>query len=351
MKTYLFIGAIISFILLSTYPSSAQIISTIAGRDSIGFYVDGVQATSTFIGSVYDIQVDKNLNIYFANNDLTIKKINSGGITSTITAVTKPIVLALDQEGNFYTTDGHNCIKRIDTFGNITIFAGSPYFTGYNGDGIAATAALLSHPIDLAFDRSGNLYIVDGDNNRIRKVSGGVITTVAGNGFAANSGDGGAAIAASVARPLSVAVDSLGNLYIGNDSMLRKVDASGIITTIAGPGVTGLLGDGGPATAANFNVITSIALEKHGNIFVCDYLHHTIRLIDPNGYISVVPDVSEANPVLQIISRSVNGIHGTEVEIFMQSRFLNTEVQLHNLLQHTFKITTLSRATMQPNTS
>ena len=143
----------------------------------------------------------------------------------------------------------------MDTSGTITTIAGSGP-RGFSGDGGPATAARLNSPADVAVDGSGNLYIADTGNDRIRKVdTSGTITTIAGSGASGFSGDGGPATAARLNSPADVAVDGSGNLYIadtGNDR-IRKVDTSGTITTIAGSGASGFSGDGGPATAARLN--------------------------------------------------------------------------------------------------
>src|SRR5438552_723994 len=155
---------------------------------------------------------------------------------------------------------------------------------GGAGDGGAATGASLNQPRGVALDASGNLYIADQFNHRIRKVDGGagIITTVAGNGSYAFAGDGGAATGASLNQPRGVALDASGNLYIADQSNLRirKVDAaSGIITTVAGNGSPAFAGDGGAATSASLNEPSGVALDASGNLYIADQFNHRIRKV------------------------------------------------------------------------
>lgn len=171
---------------------------------------------------------------------------------------------------------------------NIMTYAGNGVFA-YTGDGVQATTTSLANPNGLAVDALGNLYIADFDNSRIRKVTpSGIITTVAGNGTPGFSGDGGLATSAQINEPMGVAVDNLGNIYISDsfNYRIRKVSASGIITTIAGCGVTGFSGDGGPATLAKFDYPTGIAVDPSGNVYVADWANNRIRVINPSGTIS-----------------------------------------------------------------
>ncbi|GFO54927.1 hypothetical protein GMSM_19340 [Geomonas sp. Red276] len=176
-----------------------------------------------------------------------------------------------DALGNLYVSDSiHNVVRKVDPSGIITTFAGNGTW-GYSGDGGPAANANLSQPQGLALDGAGNLYIIDANNYRIRKVSAsGVITTVAGNGLNASTGDGGPAIYASLSNPRDIAVDAAGNLYIVEYSRVRRVDSGGTITTVAGGGnYTANLGDGGPATGAYFGSAYGVAF--HGNsMFVAD---------------------------------------------------------------------------------
>ncbi len=174
----------------------------------------------------------------------------------------------------------------------ITTVAGDST-AGYNGDNIPAVTAELNLPIGIALDLSGNLLICDRHNNRIRKVSpaiGGVTTTIAGTGLAGFSGDDSAATAAKINFPYGIAVDASGNIYfsdVGN-SRIRKINAAGVITTIAGIGTGGFGGDGGPATAAMMNAAGGLAVDGAGNIYIADYYNDRIRKIDPSDTISTI---------------------------------------------------------------
>ena len=151
---------------------------------------------------------------------------------------------------------------------------------GFSGDGGSASSAQLSLPGGLAVDSSGNLYIADGGNNRVRKISNGIITTVAGNGTAGFAGDNGAATSAELNDPVAVAVDSAGNLYIADtgNNVIRKV-ANGTITTFAGSNSAGAgyAGDGGPAASAQLNGPAGVAVDSAGNVYIADSNDNAIR--------------------------------------------------------------------------
>ena len=171
----------------------------------------------------------------------------------------------------------------MDSAGNITTVAGDGT-TGFGGDGGAAVAAQLNLPHSVAVDGSGNLYIADWGNHRIRKVdSAGVITTVAGSGTAGFGGDGGAAVAARLSLPTGVAVDGAGNLYIADwgNHRIRKVNSAGVITTVVGDGTAGFGGDGGAAAAAQLNSPRGVAPAGSGNLYIADTGNNRIRKLTP----------------------------------------------------------------------
>ena len=213
------------------------------------------------------------------------------GGQATAASIAGPRGVALDSYGNIYITEAfNNRIRKITASGTITTVVGNG--TGeYSGDGGPATSAGLNSPYGITLDSSGNLYIADASNNRIRKVDpAGVITTVAGNGTAGFSGDNGPATSASLKTPQGVAVDASGNLYIADSSnyRIRKVDTSGIITTFAGNGNYLFSGDGGPAISAGLFAPRGVAVDPSGNIIIADTGHYRIRKVDTSGIISTV---------------------------------------------------------------
>jgi len=208
------------------------------------------------------------------------------GGPATVATVDWPETVALDGNGNIYIADNRgNKIRRVDAgSGIITTVAGGGT-SGSLGDGGPATSATLSSPTDIVLDLSGNIFIADSGNGRIRRIDSktGIITTVAGNGSETifYSGDGGPATAAGI-DVTGLALDSAGNIYLcGVLGRVRRVDAiTGIISTVAGNGVKGFSGDGGPATAASFNEPFRLTLDKSGNLFIADTYNARIRRVD-----------------------------------------------------------------------
>ena len=214
------------------------------------------------------------------------------GGPATSAQLNKPRGVAVDSSGNLFIVDRvNNRIRKVDTSGNISTVAGTGT-AGFEGDGSAATSARLSFPFGVTVDSSGNLFIADRDNHRIRKVdTSGNISTVAGSGSGFGfSGDGGPATSAKLSFPTGVAVDSSGNLFIADkdNERIRKVDTSGNISTVAGSGTAGFSGDGGPATSAKFLGLTDVAVDSSGNLFIADQQNHRIRKVDTSGNISTV---------------------------------------------------------------
>jgi hypothetical protein len=187
----------------------------------------------------------------------------------------------------------------VATNGIITTMAGEEFSPGYSGDGGLATDASLFIPRSVALDTAGNMYIADSQNCRIRKVNtSGIISTLAGNGNAGYFGDGGPATEAWLAAPSGVAVDASGNLYIadGGNNRIRKVNANGIITTVAGNGDTTYAGDGGPATNASLIEPASVAFDVSGNLYIGDTGNNRIREVHFAGDpMLVLTNVSATN--------------------------------------------------------
>jgi type VI secretion system Hcp family effector len=211
----------------------------------------------------------------------------SGDGGAAMSAMIKnPSGAAVDSSGNLYIADYYNNrIRKVDTSGVITTVAGIDGKGGFSGDGGAATSAKLYYPHSVALDTSGNLYIADSQNHRIRRVDKKtrVITTVAGiDGKGGFSGDRGAAISAQLNYPHGVALDTLDNLYIADtfNHRIRRVDTSGVITTFAGTGKGGFSGDRGAATSANLFFPHGVALDTSGNLYIADSQNHRIRRVD-----------------------------------------------------------------------
>jgi YVTN family beta-propeller protein len=193
-----------------------------------------------------------------------------------------------DNAGNLYISDvTGNRIRKVATTGVITTYAGNG-ICGYNGDGMAATKAMLCAPTGLTLDSAGNLIVAEQGNNRVRKISKGKISTIAGNGVFGNSGDGGPATSAAIGEPWWAAYDAAGNLYISEiyQCVIRKVSTSGTITTVAGNGTCGYSGDGGPATAAQMQPPRGLAFDANGNLYIADRDNSLVRKVDTSGTIT-----------------------------------------------------------------
>jgi len=324
-------------------------IATVVGNGTAGYSGDKGSATSAEIYSPSGLAFDSNGNLYIGDtNNFVVREVSGGNITTvagtnsaqgfsgdgaaaTSADLNNPSGVAVDSGGNIYIADPANNVVRIVcnnltpapcqnlAVGDINTFAGvETYGAGYSGDGGPSTAAQLNNPIGVAFDTHGNLYIADTGNNLIRKVSGatGIITTVAGNGGAGYSGDGGLAIAAELNTPKSVSIDANGYIYIADDinGVIRAVAPDGTITTIAGnqSAGPGYSGDGGPATSAQLYFPAGVAVSG-GNIYIADTGNNLIRLLTPVVQLPVV----NANGVVNSGSYSSQGVApGSIVSIF-----------------------------------
>ncbi|HXB14000.1 MAG TPA: hypothetical protein VNZ45_18565, partial [Bacteroidia bacterium] len=244
---------ILSFVISSLSLLHAQIINTVCGVGSGGYYGDGGQATAAALYSPCQLAADKSGNIYIADylNNVIRKITVSSGIITTIA-------------GNGY---------------NAGVGSG-----GFSGDGAQATDAELYFPTCVTLDTTGNIYIADYRNNRVRKVnvSTGIISTIVGTGTGSFSGDSGQATNATLFQPGGLALDNLGDLYIAdalNNRIRKVIMTTGIITTIAGTGPRAYSGDGGQATAAELAYPIALTLDTSGNIFVADFANNRIRKI------------------------------------------------------------------------
>jgi trimeric autotransporter adhesin len=202
-----------------------------------------------------------------------------------------PYGVLRDSSGNTYVSDTYaQRIRKIASTGIISTFAGTG-IAGYNGDGGPATSAQVFYPIGMALDPAGEVIFADTGNNRVRKIDlSGNVSTIAGNGTAGYTGDGGPATQASLDGPNYVTYDAAGNLYISDryNNVVRKVDTTGIITTYAGNGTAGFCGDGGPATSACLNAPKGLTTDSSGDLYITDGLNVRIRGVNAAGTISTI---------------------------------------------------------------
>ena len=276
-------------------------ITTVAGTGAAGFGGDNGQAANAQINQPRAIIFDPAGNLYFADSgDNRVRKIATNGIITTIAGngtpgsagdggqatnaqLNNPYGLARDSAGNLYIADAYNSkVRRVDPSGVITTYAGTGA-AGFGGDGGPATAATLRQPYALAADAAGNLYISDAGSNTIRRIdrATGVITTFAGTGVASFSGDGGPATAAQLNGPTGIAFDSAGNLYFAdlNNNRVREIDASGVITTVAGDGTPSYTNDGQLSLNAGVGSPIDLAIDADGLLYVAQRDFNVLRVV------------------------------------------------------------------------
>ncbi len=319
--------------------STGGTIRTIAGTGTAGFSGDGGLAIAAQLNAPYGLAVDRSGNVYIADlGNARIRKITADGRIDTIAGggdpaagafadggaatmavLVSPRNLALDTAGNVYFSDfGGQKVYEILAKGTMLTIAGTG-IAGLSSDGGSATQARLNFPAAIAIDRQGNVYIGDSENRRIRRVSGGVITTVGDTGRAgadsslnvrgptgmafdsqgdlwiADSGSGQllhlnmfGAITALPTSARDIAFDSSGNLYLADGPFVRKMTPTGVSFTVAGSGVTSFAGDGGSATIARLNYPSAVTHDSAGNLFFADQGNHRIRKISVDGMVTTV---------------------------------------------------------------
>jgi uncharacterized protein (TIGR03437 family) len=281
-------------------------LTTLAG----GAVPNNIPGTAASLGQIYSVAADPGGNLFFPVNGYyallrldagtrMLTKIAGTGVKSetgdggaaTVAAFGDSCGVAIDPGGNVYFSEANRV--RMISRGIISTVVGNGT-TGFSGDGGPATAAQLNSPCGLAFDSSGNLYIADTGNNRIRKFSGGVITSVAGNGSPSGAAVNGPALSASITNPVGIAVDAVGSLYIADWAYGRIFKVSnGTLSVVAGTQEWGFGGDGGPPLQARFSRNYGVAVDGQGNIFVADTGNNRIRKIS-NGVVTTIAGTGTA---------------------------------------------------------
>jgi len=293
--------------------------TTVAGIGTLGYSGDGGQAINATIGKAISIALDAAGNLYFADSDNNrIRRVDAlTGIITTVAGtgaaadggdgglavhagVSRPTGIAVDAAGDLYFSSSWSRVRKLAIrTGAIETIAGQTG-NGFSGDNGPAADALFWDPIPSAVNRSGDIYIADYENSRIRIVTSktGAVHTFAGSGACQTgvapfgvtvcrggfAGDGGPAGNAMLNYAASVTLDAAGNVYIADtiNHRIRTVDAStGLIYTIAGNGVNGFSGDGGPALAAEISFPTGIAVDRSGRVYFSDENNHRIRMLTP----------------------------------------------------------------------
>jgi sugar lactone lactonase YvrE len=297
-------------------------IETIAGSGSYGYSGDDGPATSANLFHPWDVEVDGAGDIYIAdtnNHAVRIVDATTGIIRSLAgngipgftgdggpasgALLSSPVAVAANASGDLYVADHDNRrIRRIAASSGMITTVGGNGTSSFCEEGAPASGACLKRPLRMTLDPAGFLYIADSSNHRIRKLdlAAGVLTTVAGNGFTGYAGEGFPATETSLDIPADVALDGFGNIYIADTgtNRIRKVDAAtGTLVTVAGSGILGFSGDGGPAIAASLQLPSGVAADTAGNLFISDTLNNRIRRVDAEtGIITTVAGTGLGSP-------------------------------------------------------
>ena len=308
---------------------STGIIFTIAGTGTMGFSGDSGLATNASLKIPEDIAIDSTGDIYVADaGNNRIRKITAAtNIINTIAGtgilgysgdnglaisaqLNGPSGLCLDRKGSMYVADvENNTIRKINLQTNIISTIAGTGTAGYSGDNNPATSAELRNPAQVYADTFGNIIMTDLNNNAVRKVdmTTGIITTIAGNGTAGYSGDGGPAVDALLNQPYGIFIDKQNNIFVteyGNGTIRRIDGVTKIITTVAGCGTPGYGGDGGPATDAKL-IPEGVVIDDYGTMYIADYENNRIRKVynpalavkplSPKGEPRVFPNPAQGN--------------------------------------------------------
>ena len=308
-ETLLLLSSTLALLAGAPALAASYVIKSVAGDGTAGYSGDDGPATAASLGNnPWSATVDTIGNLYIADTgNNTIRMVDGAGVIHTVAgngiagfsgdggpataaSLNGPFAVAVNAAGEIYVADtNNNRVRKVDSKGRISTVAGGNTF-GFSGDGGPATAATLYAPESIALDSIGNLYIADWGNARVRLVNpAGFISTVAGDGSNGYNGDGQLATAARISARC-VALDAAGNLYIADEenSRIRKVDSEGMISTVAGNGAFGFTGDGGPATEASLYSPYAVAVSKFGRIFIADFINDRIRVVDSNGVINTI---------------------------------------------------------------
>jgi sugar lactone lactonase YvrE len=276
--------------------SATGTITTVAGDGTGGYSGDGGPATGAELFWPKGVAVDASGDLFIADTtNGAIREVvkATGDIRTVASGLGSPQGVAVDGSGNLFIADtGNNVIRElVKSTGQLITVAGTGT-AGYSGDGGPATGAELNSPTGVVVDKAGDLFIADANNNVVREVNtSGIITTVAGNGTPGYSGDGGPATSAKLHSPQGVAVDGIGDLFIvdfANHRIREVVKATGVITTVAGKGTGGYSGDGGPATSAELLFPTGVVVDAVGDLFIADSGNSVIREVNTSGIITTV---------------------------------------------------------------
>lgn len=283
-------------------------VAQVAGGGNFRQFAEGSSALSSYLSAPRGLALDPNGNLYFAETlEGRVRRLDPTGRLSTVAgggseadngaalqaALFAPLALLTTPDGLLHIADslGHR-VRTVRPSGTISTLAGTGR-AGFGGDGLTARYAALSLPSGLAMDAAGNIFISDQGNLRVRRIDPtGRITTVAGTGVRGYFGDGGPALEAQLNFPGALAVDANGYLYIADtgNHVIRRVSPDGVITTYAGSGFRGYGGDGGPATQAALNLDNpgALAVDSTGTLFIADSFNHRIRCVTPDGLIHTV---------------------------------------------------------------
>jgi trimeric autotransporter adhesin len=318
----------LGFVLMSGAAVAQQyVISTVAGGAPPPTPIAAVNAS---FAAPWGVATDASGGVYFTSINCVFRIAQNGVLTriagtsrpgfsgdggaAVSSQLNGPTGLVVDASGDIYVADtGNNRIRRISLDGLITTAVGG----GRGGDNVQATEAQLNGPYGVAVDPNGSLYVADAFSNRVLKVSSvGVVTTIAGNGTPGLAGDGGQALAAQLNGPNAVPLDRAGNIYISDfkNSRIRMVSVPGVISTVAGPNIAGFSGDSGKAVAAQLQQVHGLVVDDAGNLFIADTGNSRIRKVSTDGGISTVAGGGNGGDGVAATSAFLNSPSGVAVD-------------------------------------